>query len=84
MYVELVNYIFAAHIEYRSITIKKKTVSLCKTPLSYITPVHTHGGCRVGEVRDSTTSPMLDHKDFKLQKPSRDPPTSFLNEFAEI
>ena len=32
------NYIFAAHIEYRN---KKKTVSLCKTLLSYITPMHT-------------------------------------------
>ena len=25
------------------------------------------GGCRVGEVRASTTSPMPDHKGFKLQ-----------------
>ena len=25
------------------------------------------GGCRVGEVRDGTTSPMPDHKSFKLQ-----------------
>ena len=25
------------------------------------------GGCRVGEVRAGTTSPMLDHKGFKLQ-----------------
>ena len=36
-----VNCIFAAHIEYRNISIQKKTVSLCKTPLSYITPLHT-------------------------------------------
>ena len=26
------------------------------------------GGCRVGEVRASTTSPMPDHKGFKLQE----------------
>ena len=26
------------------------------------------GGCRVGEVRAGTTSPMLDHKGFKLQQ----------------
>ena len=26
------------------------------------------GGCRVGEVRAGTTSPMPDHKGFKLQK----------------
>ena len=25
------------------------------------------GGCRVGEVRDGTASPMPDHKGFKLQ-----------------
>ena len=25
------------------------------------------GGCRVGEERAGTTSPMPDHKDFKLQ-----------------
>ena len=25
------------------------------------------GGCRVGEVRAGTTSPMPDHKSFKLQ-----------------
>ena len=25
------------------------------------------GGCRVGEVRAGTTSPMPDHKGFKLQ-----------------
>ena len=25
------------------------------------------GGCRVGEVQAGTTSPMLDHKGFKLQ-----------------
>ena len=26
-----------------------------------------YGGCRVGEVRAGTTSPMPDHKGFKLQ-----------------
>ena len=26
-----------------------------------------NGGCRVGEVRAGTTSPMSDHKGFKLQ-----------------
>ena len=26
------------------------------------------GGCRVGEVRAGTTSPMPDHKGFKLQQ----------------
>ena len=27
-----------------------------------------HGGCRVGEVQAGTTSPMPDHKGFKLQE----------------
>ena len=27
-----------------------------------------NGGCRVGEVRAGTTSPMPDHKGFKLQE----------------
>ena len=30
-------------------------------------PVGGDGGCRVGEVRVGTTSPIRDHKDFKLQ-----------------
>ena len=30
-------------------------------------PVGGDGGCRVGEVRAGTTSPMPDHKGFKLQ-----------------
>ena len=34
------NCIFAAHIEYRNISVQN-TVSLSKTPLSYITPMHT-------------------------------------------
>ena len=29
--------------------------------------VEGDGGCRVGEVRAGTTSPMPDHKGFKLQ-----------------
>ena len=33
---------------------------------NYIT-VGGDGRCRVGEVRASTTSPMSDHKGFKLQ-----------------
>ena len=37
------------------------------------------GGCRAG-----TTSPMYDHKGFKLQQLSRDPPTPFLSEVSEI
>ena len=32
-------------------------------------------GSRVGEVRAGTTSPMPEHKGFKLQKLSRDPLT---------
>ena len=35
------------------------------------------GGCRVGEVRAGTTSPIPDHKAFKA-------PTPFLSEFSEI
>ena len=31
------------------------------------TTVGGDGGCRVGEVRAGTTSPMPDHKGFKLQ-----------------
>ena len=42
------------------------------------------GGCRVGEVRAGTTSPMPDHKGFKLQQLLRDPPTPFLSELSEI
>ena len=33
------------------------------------------GGSRVGEVRAGTTSPMPEHKGFKLQQLSRDPLT---------
>ena len=39
-------------------------------------------GGRVGEVRAGTTSPMPDHKGFKLQE-LPDPPTPFLSEFSE-
>ena len=46
------------------------------------------GGCRVGEVRASTTSSMSDHKGFKpgfqATVTVRDPPTPFLSEFSEI
>ena len=37
--------------------------------------VRGDGGSRVGEVRGSTTSPMPEHKGFKLQELSRDPLT---------
>ena len=30
--------------------------------------MHSGGGCRVGEVQAGTTSPMPDHKGFKLPK----------------
>ena len=30
--------------------------------------VEGDGGCRVGKVRVDTTSPMLEHKGFKLQQ----------------
>ena len=33
----------------------------------YYSTVGGDGGCRVGEVRASTTSPMPDHRGFKLQ-----------------
>ena len=40
------------------------------------------GGCRVGEVRTSTTFPMPDHKGFRLQYLSGIYlPTPFLSEF---
>ena len=42
------------------------------------------GGCRVGEVRAGTTSPMPDHKGLKLQYTARDPPTPFTSKFSEI
>ena len=42
------------------------------------------GGCRVGEVRAGTTSPMPDHKGFKPQYLLRDPPTKFLSEFSKM
>ena len=35
------------------------------------------GGCRVGEVRAGTTSPMPNHKGFQLQQLSRDPLRNF-------
>ena len=41
------------------------------------------GGCRVGEVRAGTTSPMPDHKGFKLHE-LRDSPTPFLCQLLEI
>ena len=41
------------------------------------------GECRVGEVRTGTTSPMPDHKGFKLQQLSRDPPTPNPGELSE-
>ena len=37
--------------------------------------VRGDGGSRVGEVRAGTTSPMPEHKGFKLQQLSRDPLT---------
>ena len=37
--------------------------------------VRGDGGGRVGEVRAGTTSPMPEHKGFKLQQLSRDPLT---------
>ena len=40
-----------------------------------------NGGCRVGEVRAGTTSPMPDHK---ATVTVRDPSTPFLSEFSEI
>ena len=33
----------------------------------FYSTVEGDGGCMVGEVRASTTSPMPDHKGFKLQ-----------------
>ena len=35
--------------------------------LAFYSTVGGDGGCRVGEVRAGTTSPMPDHKGFKLQ-----------------
>ena len=43
-----------------------------------------NGGCRVDEVRAGTTSPMPDHKGFKLQKLSEIHSLHFLSEFSEI
>ena len=37
--------------------------------------VRGDGGSRIGEVRAGTTSPMPEHKGFKLQQLSRDPLT---------
>ena len=37
--------------------------------------VRGDGGSRVGKVRAGTTSPMPEHKGFKLQELSRDPLT---------
>ena len=47
--------------------------------------VRGDGGGRVGEVRAGTTSPMPEHKGFKLQYiPVKDPATPCLNECSEI
>ena len=43
-----------------------------------------YGGCRVGEVRAGTTSPMPDHTGFKATVTVRDPPTPILSELSEI
>ena len=42
------------------------------------------GGCRVGEVRVGTTSPMSDHKGFKLQQLSEIHPLHFLVNFQKF
>ena len=42
------------------------------------------GGCRVGEVRAGTTSPMPDHKGFKLQKLSEIHPLHFEVNFQKF
>ena len=42
-------------------------------------------GCRVGKVRAGNTSPMPDHKGFKLHTVTvRDLPTPFVSELSEI
>ena len=47
------------------------------------TTVGGGGGCRVGEIRAGTTSPMPDHKGFKLQQLSEIHQHHF-SEFSEI
>ena len=42
------------------------------------------GGCSVGEVRAATTSPMPDHKDFKLQQLSEIHLFHFLVNFQKL
>ena len=47
--------------------LKSFTVTLKSASRDNSCTVGGDGGCRVGEVRASTTSPMPDHKGFKLQ-----------------
>ena len=47
---------------------KQLTVTVLVTfKQDHYSTVGGNGGCRVGEVRAGTTSPMPDHKGFKLQ-----------------
>ena len=45
----------------------KKTVNSYSASRDNWCTVGGYGGCRVGEVRGGTTSPMPDRKGFKLQ-----------------
>ena len=46
--------------------------------------VRGDGGGRVGEVRAGTTSPMPDHKGFKLQQVSEIHPPRAIHSISEI
>ena len=71
-----------------SVAWRKHTYSVCQLSHSKTfkqdndSTVGGDGGCRGGEVRAGTTSPMSYHKGFKLQSLSRDPPTPFLSEVS--
>ena len=66
------------HIMQKLCYIQRQTMQVCSscadvvlTLTVLVTTINTQwegmGGCRVGEVRAGTTSPMPDHKGFKLQ-----------------
>ena len=54
-------------VRYNMHTAHKQLWLTLKVPVATIDAVGGDGGCRVGEVPAGTTSPMPDHKVFKLQ-----------------
>ena len=58
---------FMVHAKPSEATTMKRFIKSYSASLDNWCTVGGDGGCRVGEVRAGTTSPMPDHKGFKLQ-----------------